>query len=486
MDMRYQFYSHLEKSKVKPLKQQVAKKQFFPLLAGFIFAVVSPLLSAKTEIISLTSMTADIEFLASDNLKGRAAGSPESKLAANYIAERFNNIGLSALNSATKNNTASDYLQTFNSYEITQQALSVIINDKSFAKDALAMVSNQPTINWQDTSKIQVSVVNGHKDLYPSLLALNEQGGQHLVLVNKKHRAIFKQLQKHFSRPQMKVDIEQPATMLLVLSNSSTIKTLDVQASFNHQKQTLNNVIGVLPGKSKADEIIIYSAHYDHLGTIANDPANGSYNSTNAQDIIYNGADDDASGTTAVIQLAEYFKQQNNNERTLLFVTFTAEELGGFGSQYFSWQLNPDDIKAMVNIEMIGKPSTFGAGTLWMTGFKRSNLAGIMNNTLAQQTDTAFKRAEIYQDPYPAQKLFYRSDNATLARLGVPAHSFSSTQLDKDQHYHQVSDEVSTLTLPSMQKVIETLAIASKTLVSGEQTPTRVDTSQVKPHGKIF
>ena len=93
---------------------------------------------------------------------------------------------------------------------------------------------------------------------------------------------------------------------------------------------------------------------------------------------------------------------------------------------------------------------------------------------------------EIYADPYPKQRLFYRSDNATLARLGVPAHSFSSTQIDKDPHYHKVSDELKTLDLRSMQKVIETIADASAPLVSGKATPTRIDKSKVKQGGKIF
>ena len=93
---------------------------------------------------------------------------------------------------------------------------------------------------------------------------------------------------------------------------------------------------------------------------------------------------------------------------------------------------------------------------------------------------------EIYKDPYPEQGLFYRSDNATLARLGVPAHSFSSTQLDKDQHYHKTSDDLSSLDLNSMHKVIETFSIASEDLVNGKITPTRVDVSKVEGHGKIF
>ena len=134
----------------------------------------------------------------------------------------------------------------------------------------------------------------------------------------------------------------------------------------------------------------------------------------------------------------------------------------------------------MINIEMIGKPSKFGEGTLWMTGMERSNLGAQLNYVLAKH------KKEIHPDPYPEQGLFYRSDNSTLAKLGVPAHSFSSTQLDKDQHYHQVSDDLASLNLPSLHQVIETLAIATQPLVNGSVTPSRIDTSKIKTKGVIF
>jgi len=163
-----------------------------------------------------------------------------------------------------------------------------------------------------------------------------------------------------------------------------------------------------------------------------------------------------------------------------MFAAFSAEEIGGFGSRHFSTHVEPSKITAMINIEMIGKPAVFGEGSVWMTGMERSNLGEQLNQTLAPQNLT------VYADPYPKQNLFYRSDNATLARLGVPAHSFSSTQLDKDQHYHQVSDDINSLNLPSMLKVIKMLAIATTPLVDGSITPSRIDPNKVKRNGLIY
>ena len=256
----------------------------------------------------------------------------------------------------------------------------------------------------------------------------------------------------------------------MVLSDVGEINTYNVKASATITEQALTNVVGILPAANTehGKEIILYSAHYDHLGV------------TEDGKQIYNGADDDASGTTAIINLAQYYAKQGNNKRSLMFSAFTAEEIGGFGSKYFSQQLNPDNVVAMINIEMIGKPSKFGAGTVWMTGMERSNLGALLNEKLSAQN------TEIYQDPYPEQGLFYRSDNATLARLGVPAHSFSSTQLDKDQHYHQTSDDINSLDLSSMHKVIESLAVATQSLVDSTVTPTRIDKAKVRAQGKIY
>lgn len=220
----------------------------------------------------------------------------------------------------------------------------------------------------------------------------------------------------------------------------------------------LFNVVGVLPGKTKPDEYVIFSAHYDHLGITK--PIEG--------DSIANGADDDASGTTAVITLAKYFKKLDNNARTLIFVAFTAEEIGGYGARYFSKMVNPDKTVAMFNIEMIGKASKFGENSAFITGFDRSDFGTILQKNLE---GTAFK---FHPDPYPEQQLFFRSDNATLARLGVPAHTISTDQIDIDKLYHTVKDEFSSLDVKNITATIKAIALSSRGIVAGTETPTRV------------
>lgn len=227
---------------------------------------------------------------------------------------------------------------------------------------------------------------------------------------------------------------------------------------FTRKDKNANNVIGILPGKSKPNEYVIFSAHYDHLGLSDED-----------DDKVYNGANDDASGTTAVIALAKYFKELGNNERTIIFVAFTAEEIGIVGSRYFSKNINPDEVVAMFNIEMIGTESKWEKNSAYITGFERSDFGTILQKNLKGSN------FNFYPDPYTEMQLFYRSDNATLAALGVPAHTISTSKMDSEANYHQLSDEVSTLDLDNMTEIIKAIAISSESIISGKDTPTRVE-----------
>lgn len=226
---------------------------------------------------------------------------------------------------------------------------------------------------------------------------------------------------------------------------------------FIAEGKAANNVIGILFGKSKPEEFVIFSAHYDHIGVVKN-----------GEDKVYNGANDDASGTTAVIALAKYFKELNQNERTIIFVAFTGEEIGGFGSKFFSNNIDSNKVVAMFNIEMIGTESKWGKNSAYITGYEKSNFGIILQKNLK---NTSFN---FNPDPYPRQKLFYRSDNAILASLGVPAHTISTSKMDSEPNYHKVSDEVSTLDMDNMTEIIKSIAISSKSIVNGEDTPTRV------------
>jgi len=239
----------------------------------------------------------------------------------------------------------------------------------------------------------------------------------------------------------------------------TTYDTLNsYRQNFNFYDMSFYNVIGVLEGKSLPNEYLIISAHYDHLGI----------DHKKEGDNIYNGANDNASGTAAVLALAEYFKKLDNNERSLIFVAFTAEEMGLVGSRYFGKQVNPNDIVAGINIEMIGKESPYGKNTAWITGFDRSDFGEIIQKNLSNTN------YEVFPDPYIKEKLFFRSDNAALAKLGIPAHTFSTTPMEKDSHYHKVSDEYKTLEIFTIKEAIKLISKGIISIIQGEDTPTRI------------
>jgi hypothetical protein len=419
-------------------------------------------------IISLKKMTDDVSYLASDELNGRASFSPEIDQAANYISQRFKQIGLQPM-AGEKH-----FQQRFFLTNIAPLTVNASLNGRQIDNSQVTFASTLSSLSWQSPDDVITHVIAEKDNMRAVINEINQQGGQHLILIHPSHQKMFNGYSGYFSRGLNKLSTFSKGAIVMLLTDEKQIESINIKAQTAITEQQLTNVVAILPGQDvnnkQAQEIVLYSAHYDHLGAKASGDG----------DLIYNGADDDASGTAAIINLAEYFAKNADNTRTLMFSAFTAEEIGGFGSRYFSQQLDPSDVVAMINIEMIGKPSKFGAGTLWMTGIERSNLGQLLNQQLKAH------QAEIYQDPYPEQGLFYRSDNATLARLGVPAHSFSSTQLDKDKHYHKVSDDIASLNLTSMHQVIKNLAIATQGLVTGVDTPSRVDISQVRAIGKIF
>ncbi len=199
------------------------------------------------------------------------------------------------------------------------------------------------------------------------------------------------------------------------------------------------NAIGILRGSASPNEVILLTAHLDHLGI---GPANA------AGDTNYNGADDDASGTTAVLTLARILAAGPRPRRTIVFACFGSEELGGFGNRAFLAHppVPLPSIVANLEFEMIGRPDpAVPAGTLWLAGFERSNLG----------PELAKHGAHLVNDPHPTQSFFRRSDNYALATQGIVAHSVSSFGLHKD--YHQPSDELSTIDFTHMTNAIASM-----------------------------
>ena len=403
--------------------------------------------------ISEKSVKKNITFLASDDLRGRQTFSPEIREAERYIAQQYEQAGLKPF----LNNE--NFLQTFKLIELAIEKKDLMINGQKIEEENIAIKAASENLDWSNNEDVIVTYVMPDDDFSEEWRRFNRNDDNLLIIVHPKHRQSFERYSRWINRPNRLFEPGKERSMVMVLSDIAEVQDYNLETVTSTKNQELTNTIGWIEGK-RTDEFILFSAHHDHIG-VRNRP--------NQKDSIYNGANDDASGTVAVMELAKYFASQPIPERSLIFVTFTAEEMGGYGSRYFSSQVDPQQIIAMFNIEMIGKPAVSGPNSAWITGWDKSDFGPLL------QESSKGKGYVFYPDPYPEQNLFYRSDNATLARLGVPAHSISTTPIDVDNDYHQSSDEVKTLDLTHLTNTIKAIARGAKKMVDGTLTPQRVD-----------
>ncbi len=202
------------------------------------------------------------------------------------------------------------------------------------------------------------------------------------------------------------------------------------------------NIVGVLEGNdtSLKEEVILVGAHYDHIGLLS--AQNG--------DSIANGANDNASGTTTVLELARYFAKAKTNKRTMIFALFSAEEKGLRGSAYLAEKMKEDGVNlyAVLNFEMTGAPMRDKEYLVYATGFNMSNI-GAVSNAYSEEIIVGFlPTAEGYN-------LFKRSDNYPFYEaFKIPAHTFSTFDFTNFDHYHKVGDEASIMDFSHMATVV--------------------------------
>jgi Peptidase family M28 len=219
-------------------------------------------------------------------------------------------------------------------------------------------------------------------------------------------------------------------------------------------EMTTTNVVAIIRGSDPkfSKETILLSAHLDHLGVRAGLPG----------DNIFNGADDDASGVTAVLEMAQALAAGPKPKRTVVFALFGSEEIGGYGARYF--QEHPpvpiETFVANLEFEMIARPdAAVAADALWLTGYERSNLG----------PELAKHGAKLVADPHPEENFFRRSDNYVLARKGIIAHTVSSFGLHTD--YHQPSDDLAHVDFKHMTDAIASMVEPVRWLINSDFKP---------------
>lgn len=214
----------------------------------------------------------------------------------------------------------------------------------------------------------------------------------------------------------------------------------DTLSNFN---EPAFNVVGYLEGNDDKlkNEFIIVGAHYDHIGLIV--PVDG--------DKIANGANDNASGTTTVLELVRYFGNAKTNKRSIIFALFSAEEKGLLGSKHLAKRLGAESLNlyTMLNFEMVGVPLVDKDYFMYVTGFEESNLARVCNAYVGSNLVGFLPKAKEFN-------LFKRSDNYPFhTEFNVPSQTFSTFDFTNFDHYHKVGDESNRMDFNHMARVVD-------------------------------
>lgn len=387
-----------------------------------------------------------LQFLASDDMGGRVNYSYEQLQAAEFIANEFNAYRLEPFPGLSNY-----YIPIKGQGGAGMKTMKLFWNEKE-VNDSLVLFFPNHLITKEkkldDYMVLQVTV-----PVADSLLLYNWHipGRDLLIWLNLPEGVSFNE-----AIARLLIPAGVPASDILIAAVKEKPVKLTFTGNKNSGNDILYNVAGMIPGKKLPNEFIIFSAHYDHVAT-------GIHGETG----IFNGANDDASGTVAVMALARYFSMRRDNERTILFCLFAGEELGLLGSTSFVRLLKPESIKAVINIEMIGMTNAVGKNAFMVTGSSYSDLASILKENLKHEK---FKVKKLGYDP---AQLFTRSDNFSFAQYGIPAHSVMCSD-DKEPCYHRTCDDVKRIDIANMTRVIKAIATGSLSLISGKDTPSRI------------
>ncbi|RFZ92200.1 peptidase [Mucilaginibacter conchicola] len=457
-----------------------------------------------------------LSILASDEFEGRETGKPGAEKAANYIATEFKRLGLQA---PVKGSYFLDVPLTENTVDVSP----LTINGQSFAnwKDFVFQGSADVKVNgtevvfvgfgtpdelagldlagkvvlWINEDKPEAgktantsyrmsegrrAIVKAIQEKKPALIlaanegvaaalarfnGVNPSGGGQLSLKKAEDAAAA----KNTAAPLFIVTA--PVADAALKASGKTFAELKTAAATAKQSQVVKttaavtisatkkdvkavDVLGFLPGSDPKlkDEVLVFSAHYDHIG-LNTKPG--------ATDKVYNGADDDGSGTTGILEIARAFTQAKKDgkgpRRSVLFLGNVGEEKGLLGSEYYTdhpvfplantiADLNIDMI-GRVGEEYVGKPDS--ANYVYSIG---SNMLSSDLHKIGEEANNTYTKMKLdykYDDPNDPNRFYYRSDHYNFARFNVPIiFYFNGVHAD----YHGLGDEVSKINFPLLAK----------------------------------
>jgi aminopeptidase YwaD len=451
------------------------------VLIGCSFAVHGQV-GIGSDRVCVPCIRAHLEFLASDAMRGRGSATHDELVAATYIASELRAYGIGPAGDS------GGYLQRATlvrrkltgppriTFEGPNGGSVTWSYGKEFLVSHLAQENFSAPLRRVDIDKGEPETAPGTiilvlgsdpKKVRDAASSLGNAGAAGVMVVRKADRAYFEEaalqlpeLAIHLlgeTRSDLGVEfnfLEVSAEAAHILQELPQDTILHFEAPSATEESYTWNAVGMLRGSDPVlrHSAVLLSAHLDHLGI--GKPVNG--------DDIYNGADDDASGTTAVLELARVLGAGPRPKRTVIFALFGSEEIGGLGSMFFR-EHPPVPLKQLIadlEFEMIGRPDpSLPDDDLWMTGWQRSNLGP----TLAAHA------AHVVGDPHPEQNFFSRSDNFVLAKKAIVAQTISSYGLHRD--YHQPSDDLSHIDFQHMDKAIGSLLGPMRWLMNSRFVP---------------
>ena len=392
-----------------------------------------------------------LRYLSSDEMMGRGNQSKQILEAAEHLGTRFKKAGLKPLpgqpNFFISFNLLSSVPNT--APDILEWNGEVLVPAQFIYRPSRPGNYNPKDLSGFKIIKLDTCFNEG------SLLEILEKEKEPLLIWSP----VLQPGGKEFLPPILRMPASGFDYDILLVTAISAPQSITLSPVPGYYRRLGYNVVGILPGKTRPGEVVLFSAHYDHIGV----------DNLNAQDTILNGANDNASGVTTLVALAEYFAKRNDNERTLFFCAFAGEEWGLLGSKDFVDYIVPEHIVAGLNFEMLGVPE-FGKGRVFFTGSKYSNLQKLMSKRMAE------KKVKVIAEQGIQTEHFKRSDNYMFAVKGIPAHTISSST-DEEPCYHKACDEFKRMQVKHLTDVIRAIAFAVQPLINGEETPSRIPKS---------
>jgi hypothetical protein len=477
------------------------------LLTILIFLTLSTCLIAQNKLASKYAKTISekdlynhLSILASDSLQGRETGMAGQKMAASYISENFKKIGLlpSSAGSDEKSYYQSFVLQTLDYYQVYLKKGDVVKENfkdflyytkgETFGEEIIDVVfvgyGDGDNIETLDVEGKYVAFINKEWSDFRATLAKLKKGkakGYILIIEDEgQFDFVMSRYGNYLSGTKMGFEFDQNESKILLagtemaewifekpmaeLKNETNFTKSEIifNADMHIRSVRSENVLGFLPGTEKPNEILVISAHYDHLGIV-----NGE---------IYNGADDDGSGTSTMLELAEAFakaaKEGNGPKRSILFLAVSGEEKGLLGSEYYS--NNPiyplANTIVDLNIDMVGRVDEKhekDPNYIYLIGSDK--LSTDLHN-LSEDVNSKTTKLELdytYNSEDDPNRYYYRSDHYNFAKNGIPViFYFNGTHED----YHQPTDTIEKINFKKMKKIGDLVFFTAWEIANREET----------------